>query len=111
MANRMEEVIAGYWEECVANAIEEAHVTASLAQVNLIAESVRGAHENYGMAFYQPENPLIGEVSNLKRELKKEKEKVFCLNCEGTGRIITNGPSHSSNSECMKCRGAGKYNP
>ncbi len=39
-----------YWNECIAQACEEAGVTATQEQVASIAASVKVAHENYGTA-------------------------------------------------------------
>lgn len=55
-----------YWRECVADAAEECGATLTTEQVNAIAHSVEGAHENYGMAFYSP--PSSDRVSEIERE-------------------------------------------
>src|SRR5579864_229772 len=100
-----------YWRECIACAAEECDLVLTPEQVNYLAEAVQGSHENYGMAFYQPESPHKGEVQRLERELSKEKSKVPCTECAGQGRIIIQGPYHSCNSQCWKCRGDGKVLP
>lgn len=63
------------------------------------------------MAFYQPESPIIGELADAKRALRAEQEKVICRVCNGHGRITSQGPYHSSNSQCHKCNGDGKHKP
>jgi hypothetical protein len=100
-----------YWLECIAEALSEAGVTATDVQIKEIAGFVEGAHENYGMAFYQPENPLIGELAETKRKLQVETQKVHCKECNGSGQIGINGPYHSSVSQCWKCNGEGKVSP
>lgn len=100
-----------YWKECISEALSEQGIAATAEQIHEIAYCVEGAHENYGMAFYQPENPLIGELANAKSELKKEQDKVFCKPCNGSGRIYTQGPYHGSDSQCWKCHGHGKHAP
>lgn len=100
-----------YWQECIESAFDEHGVTASPEQINAIASDIEDAHECYGMAFYQPENPLIGELKEAKQALKTEQEKVYCRACNGTGRIYTQGPHHGCDSQCWKCGGYGKHKP
>lgn len=100
-----------YWRECLADAFCDASLSATPEQIDQIAHTVQGAHENYGMAFHRPESPYIGEIARLKKDLEDERALIFCRECNGTGRIITQGPYHGSNSQCFKCRGAGKHKP
>ncbi|MGO9474524.1 MAG: hypothetical protein ACLPWS_14175 [Rhodomicrobium sp.] len=100
-----------YWLECIKVASDECGAALTEEQTNHIADTVRVSHDNYGMAFHQPESPYPGEIDCLTRELKQERSKVTCLECNGSGRIITLGPYHSGNSQCWKCRGEGKVLP
>lgn len=102
-----------YWRECVAIAAEECGATLTKEQIDCIAGSVQGGHENYGMAFYQPSSSDFYQpkIDNLERELKLERSKVNCKECGGRGRIYTQGPYHGSDSQCWKCHGEGKYVP
>jgi len=100
-----------YWEECLAQSIEEHGVTVTREQLTAIVRDVEGAHDCYGMAFHVPENPLIGELQRARAELKTEREKVFCRTCDGRGRLISAGPYHSSDTQCWKCGGEGKHAP
>ena len=100
-----------YWRECLESSFDEHGVELPREVILEIAKDVAGAHENYGMAFAPVENPLRYEVSRLARELSAERGKVLCKPCNGTGRIVTHGPYHSSNSECSKCRGDGRHAP
>ena len=43
-----------YWSECIWSAAEECDLKLTAEQHKCLAESVQVAHENYGMAFYQP---------------------------------------------------------
>ncbi len=97
-----------YWEECLAYSFDENGVVATQAQIIAIASDIQCSHENYGMAFPVPENPLISELKTVKAELKREKEKVFCEECKGNGSITTAWGSRQSTSRCWKCHGEGK---
>lgn len=99
-----------YWNECIAEAFEDAGITATDDQINIVADWVEGAHDNYGMAYGHDciPNPLKEENERLLREIKKERDKIHCEECNGRGRITTQGPHHSSNSECWKCMGEGR---
>lgn len=99
-----------YWQECIADALHDSSISATSEQIANIADWVQGAHENYGMAFYSPPagEHLSSEIKKLERELKQERSKVHCRECDGRGRITTQGPYHSSNSQCWKCNGEGR---
>ncbi|HEX3875507.1 MAG TPA: hypothetical protein VHW24_00880 [Bryobacteraceae bacterium] len=62
-----------YWQECIESPFEEAGITATIEQISLIPDAVRCAHENYGMAYPVPENPLINDVVSLKKSLARER--------------------------------------
>jgi hypothetical protein len=102
-----------YWEECISEALHDAEISATKDQIEIIASWVEGAHENYGMAHGYDciPNPTEEENKQLRQELKIEREKIDCDVCNGEGRIITQGPYHSSNSQCWKCNGEGRVTP
>lgn len=99
-----------YWEECIAQAFEDAGIKATKEQIDTVISWVEGAHDNYGMAHGHEciPNPLLSEIKELKKSLSIERSKVTCNECDGKGRIISHGPHHSSNSECNRCRGEGR---
>jgi hypothetical protein len=97
-----------YWEECIAVAAEECELKLTPEQLQYMAGAVEGAHENHGMAFYQPDSPYPSQIRELERKLQLERAKVVCKECGGRGRIITNGPCRSSDMQCGKCQGEGK---
>jgi hypothetical protein len=63
-----------YWQECIANAAEEAGATLTHEQINEIAGSVHGAHENYGMAFYSP--PASDRIHAVEREQQAKYDRL-----------------------------------
>lgn len=99
-----------YWQECIAEAFEDAGIQATQEQIDTVANWVEGAHENYGMAHGHDAipNPLVLENEKLRRQMKEEEDKIICPECKGKGRIITRGPYHGSDSECSRCRGEGR---
>lgn len=99
-----------YWVESVEVALAEAGVTASAEQIREIAASIEVDHENYGMAhgYDAIPNPLDAENKRLADELHRERTKVICEECRGTGWITSYGPYHSSTSQCFKCGGEGR---
>lgn len=40
-----------YWVECISEGLDDAKLVATEEQIQILAEWVSGAHENYGMAF------------------------------------------------------------
>lgn len=101
-----------YWVECIAQSAENCGAILTKEQIEAIAADVQASHENYGLAFYQPsidEHPVFSENKQLKKQLQEEREKILCRECNGHGRIIIQGPYHSSDSQCWKCSGYGRH--
>lgn len=99
-----------YWKECIEIAFEDAGITATKEQIELVAGAVEGGHENYGMAFGHDciPNPLLHENKQLEKQLEKERNAEHCKTCNGVGRVTTYFGVRSSNSDCHKCNGKGK---
>jgi hypothetical protein len=72
---------------------------------NLVAEAA-GVHQDYAAP---AENPDRAEIERLTKELTKERSKVGCLPCRGTGRVEGVAGPWRTNEECWKCRGEGKH--
>ena len=102
-----------YWNECISEALDDAGVSATPDQINIVAAWAEGAHENYGMSHGYDAIPSYSEleVNRLKRELDKERRKISCHECSGRGELVSHGPCHSATSQCWKCCGAGRVDP
>jgi hypothetical protein len=107
----MTDARADYWRECIESALDEAEIRASPEQIMLVAEAVQGAHETYDMAFYSPPSREPREIKRLEEELKKERSKVVCSTCSGSGRLKYNAGPWGVNTGCHMCRGEGKVLP
>lgn len=99
-----------YWEEAVSIALNDEGIVATKEQIENIAGAMQVNHENYGMAHGHDciPSPLSYENSELKRELRAERDKKHCPACDGRGHITTHGGVRSSSSICYKCRGEGR---
>ena len=105
--------MSDYWRDTIAEAFEDAGITATDMQIATVATWAEGAHDNHSMAHgYDciPNSHKL-EAERLQKELTIERDKVVCPECRGRGRIITVGPYHFSESECPTCRGEGKVSP
>jgi len=102
--------MSNYWKICIEEALSESKITATQEQIDEVISWVEGAHENYDLQHGHEciPNPLQLDNDSLRRELNIEKNKIHCETCNGRGRIIENMISHSSNTECWKCRGEGR---
>lgn len=63
-----------YWKECIEIAAEECDLTLTPEQLEGIAGSVSGGHENYGMAFYSP--PASDRIAAIEGEWKQKYEAL-----------------------------------
>lgn len=99
-----------YWLECINSALDEAGVIANTEQRKAIAGAVKFAHEDYGISlgYEHIPNHLKIENENLKKDLKTERDKVVCPDCNGRGFIATNICCRRSYSSCSKCNGIGR---
>ncbi|MBO9624134.1 MAG: hypothetical protein J7500_15610 [Sphingomonas sp.] len=105
-----------YWLEAFEISMEEADCGHLLAQMTdeqrkQVAWGIQGAHENIGLVFYTPENPLRSENERLSRKLRWERELVACDACRGCGREEYAAGPWWVNTSCHKCNGAGKVHP
>lgn len=100
-----------YLRESLQSSFEDHGIVANEEQIQNVADDISLSFENMSLAFPIPENPMINEVSKLKKELEYERKLVHCEECNGRGRIQEWGPYHGSNSECHVCRGKGKHLP
>lgn len=55
-----------YWKECILLGAEECELILTKEQLEMLAESVQGGHDNYGMAFYSP--PSSDRLNVIQRE-------------------------------------------
>lgn len=102
-----------YWKECVEEAFEDAGIKATQEQIDTVISWVEGAHDNYGMAHGHEHitSPLVYENEKLTRELEKERNKITCRHCKGSGVEVCHGPVHSSRGQCFWCNGEGRVIP
>ena len=70
----MSDPYSDYWKECVSIAAEDCGAVLTPAQLEFIADSVRGGHENYGMAFYSP--PPSDRYNQIERDWKAKYEAL-----------------------------------
>ena len=99
-----------YWDDVIIDAFSEADIVATKEQIEQVSKSVRISHECYGMTHGHDCIPNPFELKNkkLKQQLEIESNKRFCTECRGSGRLIEQGPYHSSNRPCWYCNGVGK---
>lgn len=106
-----------YWTECVACAADECGLSLTDEQLKCLADGVNGGHENYSMAFgHDVANANWSatkqrEITDLKKQVQREKDKVHCKTCNGKGRIYTYGGTMMSSMECWECHGEGRHDP
>jgi len=101
-----------YWIEGVSSSLDEHGVDATAEQIAAIAEDMMGGASVQGEYSHQPRGHVESEADRLKRELERERRKVTCRPCGGTGTISAPlGTSHWSHSQCDRCNGTGRHDP
>lgn len=101
-----------YWIEGVASSLDEHGVAATADQIAAIADDMLGGASVQGEYSYQPRGTVESEADRLGKELRRERAKVTCRSCNGTGNITEPvGTSHWSHSQCDRCNGAGRHDP
>lgn len=110
----MSDYFKNYWLESLGQAADECDLVMTSEQLEFMAQACMHSHEMYSE--YSGDNVASANFSaqaeqekqKLIDELEKERNKTICRDCYGEGRIINQGPYHSSNSECWTCKGVGK---
>lgn len=98
-----------YWKICLEEILGEHGVEATSEQIEAMAGDFESCASVQGEYEAPVENPLIRETEILRKALEVEKAKVVCTVCNGRGRLIEQfSSSHCSDSDCWKCRGAGR---
>jgi len=66
-----------YWYECISEAFNEAGIVATKEQIKAVADDVKVAHENYGMAYGHDAipNPRDADILRLKQQLREMEAK------------------------------------
>ena len=102
-----------YWAEVIEESLYERGITLLPKEIEAVAKDVEMAHENYGLAFYQPSGPSQTQMDldAARKELSDERRKITCDECDGTGTTHTYGGTFMSTSQCYKCRGEGRHLP
>ena len=84
-----------YWRECVHEAFEDAGISATEEQIDIVIGWVEGGHENYGMAMGHDvasanlraaQRREVDEVKALLR-YEQEVERKRCNTCSGHGTL------------------------
>ncbi len=70
-----------YWKECIESAFDDAGIIATDEQIEDVAGSVEGGHDNYGMAHGHDAipNPRDADIDKLKvriKEVESERDEV-----------------------------------
>ncbi len=101
------------WSEMIADSFQEHGVEATVEQVRAVAADAQGMHENWDMVEPTPSGPSPAEIElqETKKTLEKERDKVHCRLCNGSGTERIDGPAHYSLSKCWKCGGQGRHAP
>lgn len=112
----MSDAREAYWREAFEISMEEAgcgHLLKQMTedQIKEVAWGIEGSHDNIGLAFHVPENPLRSENDRLSRKLKWERELNHCAPCNGSGRLQYNAGPWAVDTGCHHCSGAGKVHP
>ena len=104
-----------YWEECISIAADECNLKLTKEQLQCLAGSVKGGHENYSMAMGYDAIPNYElskaekELAQIKKEVREkenwEKSTRPCHVCHTTG-IHEDGWGREVT--CFRCGGKGR---
>lgn len=97
-----------YWVICVEEILGDHGVEATSEQIEAIAEDIQSCAGVQGEYSAPADRGGQSEADQLLTQLRAEQSKVFCVTCQGTGRLVESiSSSHCSNSQCWKCNGEG----
>jgi DnaJ-class molecular chaperone len=113
---------ADYWREAVMYAFEgidrfDLVKDLTKEQLDDIGEALATSAEHQSMAFgwdvasANRHAEIQRTEDNLRKEIRRERDKITCRQCNGHGWATTQGPYHYSTSQCFKCHGEGRHDP
>jgi hypothetical protein len=104
-----------YWKECITIALDDLGLVLTDEQIDYLADSVEGGHENYGMAFGYDciPNPVESRTQMELRELKRKNQEHDdwmnktkpCYTCSTTGTVKD---CWGRDQTCFDCYGKGR---
>lgn len=104
-----------YWKECISIAAEDCGAVLTDEQIEAIADSVRGGHENYGTAHGYDEIgcPAESQAQEKLRRLERQMEaqRVWeasskpCPDCRAYGYVLD---GWGRDQTCYRCEGKGR---
>lgn len=103
-----------YWTIAAEEALDEAGLDATTEQIKAVAKAMEAAHDMYGEqhGHHEASRSLWAdkerEISDLRRQLCDEEEKVPCPECEGKWAPGLGGTIEPARYTCWKCDGSGK---
>jgi DnaJ-class molecular chaperone len=105
-----------YWLEALESSLDENGCFSALTkeQREAVAKDMNIAHEMHSEATGEINipNPAHAEIKRLSDEVKRERDKVHCVECNGRGSITEScGTSHYAVSQCWRCHGEGRHDP
>ncbi len=114
-----EDYVNQYWSDAIGEALCEMDKfdLFTSAEINELGEALAISAEHQSMAFgwdvasSNRAAELRRDEDNLRKELARARAKIICRSCDGAGWITTQGPYHSSTSQCFKCHGDGRHDP
>ena len=110
---------AEYWEEAIGEAlcsIDKFNLFTS-AELKELGEALATSAECESMAFgwdvssANRSAELRREEESLRKELRRERDKVTCRECNGHGRLRYNSGPWAVDTGCIKCNGEGRHDP
>jgi DnaJ-class molecular chaperone len=111
-----------YWREAVMEAFEGINrfdlvKDLTKEQLDDIGEALATSSECQSMAFgwdvasANRYADIQRTEDNLRKEIRKERDKVTCRECGGQGRLRYNAGPWAVDTGCMKCNGEGRHDP
>jgi hypothetical protein len=105
-----------YWKECISIAADDCGAVLTEEQIECLASSVSGGHENYSMAFGHDvaDRNFISdearELARLKKDIDAKEQWVLstrpCKHCTTTGIVLDGWGRDQS---CGWCNGKGRH--
>lgn len=106
-----------YWQDCISEAAEECDLDLTKAQLECLSYHIQMGRDDISMASGDAvaSSNLFAHIEREKddmaKALRREKDKVQCKPCAGSGSITTYGGTFQATSSCWKCKGYGRHDP
>lgn len=97
--------------ELLQDLCEEEGVTITREQAEQVSKGMLRSFEFEGEMMFNITRGGKTREQELEEELKREREKIICPECHGSGEYVSHGTCFTARGSCHRCNGERRITP